>query len=657
MRFESIKIRNYRQYQDLTINLSKSSENDLHIVIASNGVGKTNLLNAINWCLYGDEPHLADVEDSLSICNLQSLQEAKEKGEANCKVSIQITASANDKHISFIREIPVTTATNFAGMEKLKTTIIDGSGKTEFFEGDGSVDVINQYFPRKIREYFFFDGEQLHNYFGAKITDTHIKDSIHEIAQVQTMTNIKNHLNEVAKDEYQNKIKKMNPKIGEIEKRQTDAKTRKENSQKEIDQLKDSIQISKKIIATNDENIAGTASLVEDNRRYNGAVEELKKLKVHKEQMKVEMQAFVRKYTVLLNIYSINKATYAFIEEKSKKGVLPPDIDIKLLIKSADEHKCGVCHQVIDNKAEKYIRDLIDKIEVSSEVSHKLVEIKNDVYSAIEQAKHYKDEKKELMSKSKEIDDKIQSIQKERDTLFERISTCSNIKGIEILMEEKQYNLELLEINSIKLGTIEGQMEKLKQELGTIEKEMQKALSESVKCEELKGYLDFTNRVAQIVTEIEQEIMNEVRIEMENETMKLFKQLIWKSHTYSHIELNSNYRLKLFHQKTNTSCLGSCSAAERSLLALAFTIALHKVSGHESLLFIDTPVSRVSDVNRENFASVLVEASKSKQVIMAFTPSEYSPEISKSFDSSASSKIKLQTDEITTQKEGGIAIW
>ena len=55
MRFETIKISNYRQYRDVSFEFHKSTANDIHIIIASNGVGKTNVLNAINWCLYGDD--------------------------------------------------------------------------------------------------------------------------------------------------------------------------------------------------------------------------------------------------------------------------------------------------------------------------------------------------------------------------------------------------------------------------------------------------------------------------------------------------------------------------------------------------------------------------------------------------------------------------
>jgi len=78
-------------------------------------------------------------------------------------------------------------------------------------------------------------------------------------------------------------------------------------------------------------------------------------------------------------------------------------------------------------------------------------------------------------------------------------------------------------------------------------------------------------------------------------------------------------------------------------LALSFTLALHKVSGFDSLLFIDTPVARVSDQNRVNFAEVLCEVSKDKQIIMTFTPDEYSSEIKNIFEPAATSSATLNT--------------
>lgn len=77
MRIESINISNYRQYRSLNISFPADKETDLHVIVAPNGIGKTNMLNAINWCLYNDEPHLGDPNESLAICNYTALDEAK----------------------------------------------------------------------------------------------------------------------------------------------------------------------------------------------------------------------------------------------------------------------------------------------------------------------------------------------------------------------------------------------------------------------------------------------------------------------------------------------------------------------------------------------------------------------------------------------------
>ena len=94
-------------------------------------------------------------------------------------------------------------------------------------------------------------------------------------------------------------------------------------------------------------------------------------------------------------------------------------------------------------------------------------------------------------------------------------------------------------------------------------------------------------------------------------------------------------------------CLGSISAAERELLALSFTLALHKISGFDSPILIDFPVARVSDEHRQNMANIFSKISEEKQIILLFTPAEYSAEISKPLDKLSSNKfnLRLSSDE------------
>ena len=88
--------------------------------------------------------------------------------------------------------------------------------------------------------------------------------------------------------------------------------------------------------------------------------------------------------------------------------------------------------------------------------------------------------------------------------------------------------------------------------------------------------------------------------------------------------------------------------AERALLALSFTLALQKVSMHESLLFIDTPIGRVDEDNRLNFINTLCEIAKSKQVILTFTPTEYDEKVSAALQDQYSTFSKLSLEDGVT---------
>jgi len=120
---------------------------------------------------------------------------------------------------------------------------------------------------------------------------------------------------------------------------------------------------------------------------------------------------------------------------------------------------------------------------------------------------------------------------------------------------------------------------------------------------------------------------------------------------FSRIEIDEDFTFNLFDVYSE-QCIGSCSAAERALLAIAFTISLQKASGHESLLFIDTPIGRVDVKNRVNFINVLSDVALQKQVILTFTTSEFTQEIRSSIHgkSSTMNEVKLENNSVTLNK-------
>ena len=168
----------------------------------------------------------------------------------------------------------------------------------------------------------------------------------------------------------------------------------------------------------------------------------------------------------------------------------------------------------------------------------------------------------------------------------------------------------------------------------------------------MKKQIDFCSISLNVVLNTKKLIMTVTRNKIELETKNLFFQLIWKKETFKDISIDEGYNINLIHSM-GYECLGSMGAAERELLALSFTLALHTISGFNSPILVDTPVARISDKHRENFGRVFSDISGSKQTILLFTPAEYSSDISRLLDIKKSSKLdfKMSSDEKETKLE------
>ena len=656
MRIESIDIKNFRQHKDLHLEFPRIKDTDLHVIVASNGVGKTNMMNAIVWCFYGIEPNVdKNSSAALPLCNLKALEEAKANGEDVAEVSVTIRVTANGETIVFTRKANVTVATRFAQRPTFEVQVTNVAGDTEFLYDDYAVERVNMYVPVKIRQYFFFDGEQLHNYFGPTQDTTHVKDSIYEIAQINIVTAAREHLNKLI-GEYRNVIAKTNPQLQEITDQINAKTTDRQNCLNDIKQMEDSNRSAEQRVERLNTLISGADTVVEDTRKFDKNENRIRELENELDRLNDDLNALVRKYYVLLAMYRVNERTKQYIADKDTRGKLPPDVDIDLLRQSLASHICAICNQPFseDSNAVQHMNELLSRYEVSTDVSNRLSEIKNDVTRAVDEARDYMQAKADILSSVKSKEKELKDLQDANAHLTLKIRGCSSAEQVADWMDERAGLNDAIKRNERKIGNYEEMIKSINTEIEELHKKESKAIEETRSLDEVKKYKAFAEDALRIITSIESEIISDVKSQMETETMCLFNDLVWKENTYGRIEFDDNFKLNLYSKGTDISCIETTSAAERELLALAFTIALHRVSGHDSPLFIDTPVGRVSDNNRINFAKTLVDVSTQKQIVLAFTPSEYSDEIKGDFNTSTlSSLVKLGTveEEITVVEE------
>ena len=95
MIIRSIKLKNYRRFQDLELNLPEN----LIGIIGNNGVGKTTIVEAIGWCLYGNRIRRTDKQDIRSQCC---------KAADPC--SVELIFSCGDHEYKIIRQLKGKTA-------------------------------------------------------------------------------------------------------------------------------------------------------------------------------------------------------------------------------------------------------------------------------------------------------------------------------------------------------------------------------------------------------------------------------------------------------------------------------------------------------------------------------------------------------------------
>ena len=478
-----------------------------------------------------------------------------------------------------------------------------------------------------------------------------MKDSIYEIAQINIITAAKKHLGKII-DDYKSQIAKTNPQLQKISDEIAEKERDRDNRKKEIEELESSNRAAEARIQELNTLISGAETVVEDTQKLNANEARIKELDGEIKGLNDRLLQLVREYYVLLAMYPINVRTNAYIADKATRGKLPPDVDIDLLRKSLESHICAICNQPFseDSKAVEHMNELLSRYEVSTDVSNTLSLIKNDVARAVEEARSYKEEKLLLLADKKKFEKEREELEEANARLTIKIRGCSSAEQVADWIEERKRLNDAIRTNDRKIGSYGEMIKTLNGQIDNLRKDESKAIGEMRTLDEVKKYKAFAEDAAVIISSIEAEIIGDVKSQMETETMRLFDELLWKENTYGRIEFEDNFKLNLFSKGTNISCIDTTSAAERELLALAFTIALHRVSGHDSPLFIDTPVGRVSDHNRENFAKTLVDVSTQKQIVLAFTPSEYSEEIKGFFNQNTlSSQVKLNTigEEIT----------
>lgn len=262
-------------------------------ILGNNTVGKTTIAQAFRWGLYGEvtTTNYTSKENAV-LLNKEVIAEMGERGTGEVCVEIILSdkVGSSEREYKFVRRqsfkrpptnpyshdvVPVdnaklTVQISENGVPQEKGVIDDKRNDRK----EGYVQsMINEFFPEKLSNYFFFDGERWSDN-NNKTED--IKKSINAILGISSILKLKEHLKEGSSEYKTTVLQKLRRKI-----RSTSLES--QNYQNRIEQLERSIQNAENIIEQRDvdikiaqEDIDALEEILESNR---SAEEEQKRLK------------------------------------------------------------------------------------------------------------------------------------------------------------------------------------------------------------------------------------------------------------------------------------------------------------------------------------------------------------------------------------------
>lgn len=652
---DKIVFENFRQYGSGTIRFRVNDASKLSVLVAKNGTGKTTLLNSITWCLYEKEQQLLDKRSALSVVSTAELEKAVVGDFIN--VSVAVTIQDDNQIVEFKREqkfkksldkngkaIGISGASSFS----VSTTL---DGKFENTCIDSGVDAelkVKKYFDPAIYDFYFFDGEQLKEFFSPERTG-HIKGSIYNIAQVTLLQNAYEHIAKM-RSEKMRKMGKNNPDLNALNDEQESWEKQKELAQQTISFNTE--QKRKWVTRKNQlddilRNYAPIRSLQDERKRLEG---DLKKLDSEKISLGNERSELIRKYTILIRLYPRIKHTLNLIEQKESNGDLPPTIDknqIRKVLAHLDE-PCPLCAHEIGETGRQHLEALLTKISVSSQTSNYLKEIKGSLEMYYEEVQKYPKRREALKQKEIDLEAREKKIEDRLRTINALLVNYSDEEGkVDVPAIEKERNTLTSQISNADrtMGSSEQTIKMCDSQLESVKKKIEEATKKLNTKDSLKQQIRVLVYIEDYFKRIKDNITDNMRNEIEGITWNIFDSMIWKHNTFGKIIIGDNYDVAVYN-KEGSVMTGSLSATEQMALAYAFTLAIHNASGKNCPLVIDSPLGRVSDENRENMARALLKISREKQIIMLFTPDEYSDSVKAMYDGIADVRVlQLSTDE------------
>jgi len=686
----SIEIENYRQYYgNHKINFVDRKDG-FTVIMGKNGEGKSNLLNAINWCLYNSEPHgvgdnLVEHESenkSLSIINNRAIKDAQKDTRVDLKVDLWI--QKGDTIYSVVRTVALlrgeletrklSTGDEVIllkddpmgfripkGCERLEKPLSNfvvtkkgpkDSDFTDTITWAAPENQIKNILPESLSKYFLLDGEFLEAFWRK---NKNIKEGIEQISQLHLLTGAFEKINDHMRTPGKGFSKDTDEITGKITQHENYAKSLDDDGKESVtsiprykmdpyeedtyyhstgqprinDLIDDIDKMNEHLLKISEEiKNSGWAKKESLDKEYGELEKELEELG---EDLETSEQTFIynliKKGPQIMLTNAITKSI-ELIDKEIDAGGLPVKYK-KLFADSLLASKQCVCHEPLEPGTErtKHVEEF--KRDLVGKEEYDDVAILGDEYKRFF-LDTYDSFCKENFEDPRKTTKNIQKKFNEKDRRFteikEQLKPFAGEEG-ENLIDKQRYIQEQRDKLNASLREEENNLKNNNQSLGEERKKLADALLKNKKAAKFVYQSKIWDNIALKIEQAYNELKDEIRIDVQNTTWKNYERLLSNPSEFKKFTIEPDYSVYLL-DKAGFNKAKNLSAGQSLLLTLAFVSAIREPTGYKFPLIVDSPAGKVDGPNTHNIGKCLPDFLPDAQLALLATNKEYTDFIS-----------------------------
>ena len=620
MLIKTLRMQNFRQFKGTTeINFSCDANKNVTVILGDNTFGKTTLLQAFNWCLYGtvnfpnNDKRLLNYELSVQMHN----------GEQET-VEVEITLLHDNAEYIITRTQRYNCGGGKVSGEAVPSIVVSckqKDGQTKPIDFIRIKEAINGILPEGLSTYFFFDTERISTVSDRKDIGKAIKDFL----GLSAIENAARHLGDRSKKtSVIGKIYASMDLNGDASAQ--DALYRIQTAKEKRDAIAERLQDCKTQMDHYEEQKAKLEQILRDNQATTALQkrkDELeRKIKIEEKNLAQLIEEYFKAFSssaLPFFIRPLLNVAEGFLKEVKidDKGVR--DITKSSIIELIKRGHC-ICGREICEGNEAYQHLMAEIKYVPPESIGNTVRLYRERLKNLSRSfEQTYDRLKQLRESIKHSKDWIDDLEYELDDCRKKISGKENMARYESELADIRRRLRELEVKKSRLYQDDGAQER---DIEHYQKIYDKLTVSSAKNREVQKFLNYAE---ELKAWLEPECKNKehkIRESLESEVNKIFDEMY---HGHRRVAIDEQYHVDLIATVVDTEIISGESEGANRVKNFAFIaglVALAKrqilgdigVSSESYPLVMDAPFSNADEKHTAGISKVLPRIAE--QIIM-----------------------------------------